>query len=75
MWDRDDPEGLAKLEARMGKAATERGEAEVVALAVTRSANRESLIGSDFAWFGRRSNKKLSEKDKRDSLFRCAVGK
>ena len=75
MWDRDEPEGLAKLEARMEKAATERGEAEVVALAVTRSANRESLIGIDFEWFGSRSNKKFCEKDKRLSLFRSAVGK
>ena len=47
MWDRDDPEGLAKLEARMEKAATVRGEADVVALAVTSSAKRESLIGGE----------------------------
>ena len=68
VWDRDDPEGLAKLEARMEKAATERGEAEV-ALAVTRSANRESLIGSNFEWFGSGSSNKFCEKDSEFSLL------
>jgi hypothetical protein len=43
-WDSDcdEPE-----EARKEKAAAERGVADVVALAVTRKANRENLIGRD----------------------------
>jgi len=42
-WDSDCDEP----EARKEKAAAERGVADVVALAVTRNANRENLIGRD----------------------------
>lgn len=42
VWDSDD-----EPEARKEKAAAERGVADVVALAETRNANRENLIGCD----------------------------